>query len=144
MHPVVVYLDSNEVTDNVLSANLMIFRITDYQDFNQPQPRQLHNGYQILYVGDYMNSLTGHLHAELITPTQVLVTMPAAPYSFTNRQKHLHSILERETALLPGVGKSYTTAASKMRNKKSNMMTCQVLVDFEGTGEQLTNDVFGK
>lgn len=135
---VVVHVDSNEVNDNVLLPNLLVFRITDYKD----EGGRLHHGYQIVYIGDYMNASKGLLEAKLISPTKVLVTLPACPHSFTDRQNAVQTQMKAEYAFLPQVKNSYTSAASKLRSETAGWKTFQVIVDFTDTGEDLTDNVF--
>lgn len=89
-----------------------------------------------------MNASKGLLQAKLISPTKVLVTLPACPHSFTDRQNAVQAQMKAEDGFLPQVKNAYTSAASKLRSETAGRKTFQVIVDFTDTGEDLTDSVF--
>lgn len=72
-----VSVDIANVRLNVLLPGLLVFRITDHKD----EKGRLHNGYQLLYTGPVGGSV-GVLKATLVSTTQVVLVMPAVPWTF--------------------------------------------------------------
>lgn len=114
----------------------MILRFSDHED----KDGRLHNGYQILFGGDLGGGADGLLKVTLVNSTQVLVQMPSFPSSFTCQHERLQLVMER-VGDTPAAKRAYSTAASKLvRSKSCRLM--KVLIDFDKTGEELTNEVF--
>ena len=121
----------------MLATNLLIFRITDHVDGKQ----RLHNGYQILYTGDYRAALQGFLTVTLESPTTVLVTMPAVPSSFLYHNPSVVRQIQDRKYSTRSVQNSYSTAVSKILAEPS-LQVVKILINFDHTGEELTNEVF--
>lgn len=123
---------------NVLTVNLLIFRIVDFED----ESGQLHNGYQILFTGDFQHVADDQVSAELVGPTSVLVTLPAVPSSFLhNHDKTVLKIQRNNGKLLECVRVSYATAVTQMLTNTDKQFF-KVLVEFDETGETFTNNLF--
>lgn len=133
-----VYVDSHEVTVNVLAPSLMVFRINDYCD----KKNQLHNGYQLLITAcDYSAAMKGKAQAFLVDRTTVLVKLPAVPSSFLKHYSAIRTAMETNHVLIDPVKNSHTTAISKLLENK-DLQVVNILVKFDRTGEELTNATF--
>lgn len=120
---------------NCVFPGLFVFRITDFAD----KKGRLHNGYQILWVGDFHAAIAGQVKVNLVNPTEVLVTLPGVPTSFLKATEE--TILQLKSRVFESVRNAYTTGVSKMR-KDPNSTLFQVIISFEKTGERLTNKTF--
>ena len=113
----------------------MVFCITNYEDKNG----FLHNGYQILYIGDLNASYKGWLKAEQLNKQRIMVTIPAVSSSFTKANEL--TIDQLTSNVVAAVRNSYVTGASNVVADK-DLQLFDVVVDFSRTGKQLTNKVF--
>jgi hypothetical protein len=135
--PVVLRVDSSEVTKNTLVPGLLVFRVLDEKDSNN----RLHHGYQLLYTGDMRLALAGLLTCTVVSKTAVEVVMPACSDGFLLSFNDYKQAVKSKKKMSAAVLRAHTAAANKMVQNKA-LQTVKILVSFEDTGEELTNAVF--
>jgi len=133
-----VYVDSAEVTKNVLLPGLQVFRLLDEIDGD----RRLHHTYQLVYTGDPQAALeAGALSASLVSPTEVAVVMPSVSGAFAFHYEEVKARLQRKRKTTTAALKAHTTAVNNYTQNKS-LHRFHVLVKFDKTDEELTNKVW--
>ena len=131
----IVYIDSAEVTRNYILPGLQIFRLHNEKDDKE----QLHHGYQILYVGDLeMGVIAGNLKCEVMSPTEIAVTIPAVPGVMVNAFSYFNRILHSKGKTSKPAKQAQATAVMAYKKDKT-LALVKVLLRFERTGETITN-----
>jgi hypothetical protein len=135
--PVVVRVDSSEVTKNTLVPGLLVFRVLDEKD----DKNRLHHGYQLLFTGDIQLALDGLLTCTIISAQEVEVVMPACSDAFVLSFNKYKQSVKAKKKMSSAVLRAHATAANKMVQNR-DLQTIKILVSFENTEEELTNGVF--
>lgn len=133
-----MYVDSSEVTKNILLPGLQVFRLLDEVD----EDGRLHHTYQIVYTGDAEAGLaSGSLSATLVSPTEVAVVMPGVSGAFLYHYSDVEASLTRKLKTSSSASRAHTTAVNHY-TEDPDSHRFKALVKFDKTYEELTNKVW--
>lgn len=119
-----------------LLTKLHVFRLTDDIDSQQ----QMHHGWEIAITGDLRSVALGFYKAELISDTEVVITVPSYDQGFAHDYDQLRAELVKWSYYNAAAEKAHTVSRSALASNQVPS-TLKFLIKFR-TGELLTNTLY--